>query len=81
MSMMMVSFSAAGIQIANILDVNVNLVNMCMGVYIFASVFSIPGNYVNDKYGFHIGVSHCLIRFSFTLQCYYFWSVRGSVYL
>lgn len=56
MSMMMVSFSAAGIQIANILGVNVNLVNMCMGVYIFASVFSIPGNYINDKYGFHVGV-------------------------
>lgn len=35
---------------------DVNLVNMCMGVYLFTSVVSIPANFMNDKYGFHVGL-------------------------
>ena len=57
MGMMMVSFSAAGIQIAAILDVNINYINMCMGAYMFVSAFfAVPANYLNDRHGVHFGV-------------------------
>ncbi len=61
--MMMVSFSAAAAQIAIILDVNATLVNMCMGVYLFTCLLSVPGNYMNDKYGFHYGLYGGLVLF------------------
>lgn len=35
---------------------------MCMGVYMIVTVFfAVPANYLNDKYGIHVGVSKLLL--------------------